>query len=391
MRQFEDLFPSGRGRPSIPASVMASILVLQTLHDLSDRETAEAARCDLRWKVATVGPQRIRPVHAGVLAVNGWPSPRGRTAINEAVRRVVADDSGSCVAAANAVDSTILADAVATQDTITRSWSRRSARVGRDRPGDRRCTGRVQAPAARSIDWDEPGAKDALVSALVQRRERGAGGARRDRSRTGSRWPQRWHCWRWWPVRMSSPPKGPMAPMAGGASPAKSPPPVISTVDRRPAHPCPPRRAGDGTGRMWPREPETGIITDEALTKAAGTENSDPGVAERFLAADTGDAHGAKDAAPHHDGDRTTCAIEGARVMVRRFRLRHGGSAWRDQLRRAPGGDQTQAVDRACGGRVHRRHYRRRAGAWLPGRSHPPAQRDPGGQLRCAVPRLPAA
>jgi hypothetical protein len=32
---------------------MASILVLQTLHDLSDREAAEAARCDLRWKVAT--------------------------------------------------------------------------------------------------------------------------------------------------------------------------------------------------------------------------------------------------------------------------------------------------------------------------------------------------
>ena len=50
---FDDLFPSGKGRPSIPASVMASILVLQTLHDFSDRETAEAARCDLRWKVAT--------------------------------------------------------------------------------------------------------------------------------------------------------------------------------------------------------------------------------------------------------------------------------------------------------------------------------------------------
>ncbi|MEA2770486.1 MAG: hypothetical protein QOD93_3448, partial [Acetobacteraceae bacterium] len=27
-KEFEDLFPSGRGRPSIPASVMASILVL---------------------------------------------------------------------------------------------------------------------------------------------------------------------------------------------------------------------------------------------------------------------------------------------------------------------------------------------------------------------------
>lgn len=50
---FEDLFPSGRGHRSIPASVMASILVFQTRHDLSDRETAEAAGCDLRWKVAT--------------------------------------------------------------------------------------------------------------------------------------------------------------------------------------------------------------------------------------------------------------------------------------------------------------------------------------------------
>ena len=34
-------------------------------------------------------------------------------------------------------------------------------------------------------------------------------------------------------------------------------------------------------------EPQTGIITDEALTRAAGTENSDPAVAERFLAAET--------------------------------------------------------------------------------------------------------
>jgi len=33
-------------------------------------------------------------------------------------------------------------------------------------------------------------------------------------------------------------------------------------------------------------EPQTGIITDEALTRAAGTENSDPAVAERFLAAE---------------------------------------------------------------------------------------------------------
>jgi len=39
-------------------------------------------------------------------------------------------------------------------------------------------------------------------------------------------------------------------------------------------------------------DPETGIITDEKLTGAAGTGNSDPAVAEKFLAAETapGDA-----------------------------------------------------------------------------------------------------
>ena len=45
---FCDLFPSGRGRPSIPADVMASVIVLQTLHGLSDREAADAATFDLQ-------------------------------------------------------------------------------------------------------------------------------------------------------------------------------------------------------------------------------------------------------------------------------------------------------------------------------------------------------
>src|SRR4029450_8573731 len=49
---FADLFPSGRGRPSVPAEVIASVLVLQTLQDLSDAEAMDALRCDLRWKVA---------------------------------------------------------------------------------------------------------------------------------------------------------------------------------------------------------------------------------------------------------------------------------------------------------------------------------------------------
>ena len=49
---FADLFPSRRGRPSIPADVVAAVIVLQTLHGLSDSEAVEAVTFDLRWKAA---------------------------------------------------------------------------------------------------------------------------------------------------------------------------------------------------------------------------------------------------------------------------------------------------------------------------------------------------
>src|SRR5260370_30243953 len=50
---YADLFaPPGVGRPSLPATQIAAVLALQTLHDYSDRETAEAVRFDVRWKVA---------------------------------------------------------------------------------------------------------------------------------------------------------------------------------------------------------------------------------------------------------------------------------------------------------------------------------------------------
>ena len=63
---------------------------------------------------------------------------------------------------------------------------------------------------------------------------------------------------------------------------------VISTVDPDARHTRKsPEARRDGYRAHVAAEPDTGIITDEALTKAAGTENSDPAVAERFLAADT--------------------------------------------------------------------------------------------------------
>jgi hypothetical protein len=65
---------------------------------------------------------------------------------------------------------------------------------------------------------------------------------------------------------------------------------VVSTVDPDARHTRKsPENRRDGYRAHVAAEPETGIITDEALTKAAGTENSDPAVAEEFLAADDGD------------------------------------------------------------------------------------------------------
>src|SRR3974377_738206 len=47
-----DLFTSRTGRPSLPADLVGSVLVLQALHDLSDGQAADALKFDIRWKVA---------------------------------------------------------------------------------------------------------------------------------------------------------------------------------------------------------------------------------------------------------------------------------------------------------------------------------------------------
>ncbi|GAA0828836.1 hypothetical protein GCM10009525_26770 [Streptosporangium amethystogenes subsp. fukuiense] len=49
---FADMYPSRNGRPSMPPQVLAAAMVLQTLHGLSDFDTVQELRCDLRWKAA---------------------------------------------------------------------------------------------------------------------------------------------------------------------------------------------------------------------------------------------------------------------------------------------------------------------------------------------------
>ncbi len=49
---FADCYVEGRGRPSIPPSTLAKILLLAYRCGLSDRQAMEAVRFDVRWKVA---------------------------------------------------------------------------------------------------------------------------------------------------------------------------------------------------------------------------------------------------------------------------------------------------------------------------------------------------
>lgn len=296
--EFEDLFPSGKGRPSIPASVMASILVLQTLHDLSDRETAEAVRCDLRWKVATGMALDDKGFDPSTLVY--WRKRLARSdrpqRINEAVRRVVAETGVVRGRGKRAVDSTILADAVATQDTITQLISA-VRRVGRIVPGAAEaiaavCTGHdYSCPGKPTIDWDEPGAKDALVSALVNDANallEALAGIDEEVAAQESVAAA---------LAMLALVAGQDVEPAEGSDGTDgrwriarkvAPDRVISQVDPEARHT---RKSSevrrDGYRAHVVAEPETGIITDEALTMAAGPANSDAAVAEQFLAGDS--------------------------------------------------------------------------------------------------------
>src|SRR3954464_10113804 len=151
---FADLFPSRLGRPSEPADVVAAVLVLQALQGLSDREAVEALSFDLRWKAACGWPVAAAGFHPTVLTY--W---RRRLAastrpnrIFDAVREVVAATGALTGKTRRALDSTVLTDAVATQDTVIQLIAA-IRRVRREVPG----APEVVAAHCTAHDYDDPG------------------------------------------------------------------------------------------------------------------------------------------------------------------------------------------------------------------------------------------
>src|SRR5690606_64929 len=117
---FADLFGSGRGRPSVPADVIATTMLLQALEGLSDRDAIAALRTDLRWKVAAGVTLDYAGFHPTVLTLwrNKLRASDRPQRIFEAVREVI-DATGVLLGKTRrALDSTVLDDAVTRQDAI---------------------------------------------------------------------------------------------------------------------------------------------------------------------------------------------------------------------------------------------------------------------------------
>ncbi|MDA8291891.1 MAG: IS1182 family transposase [Actinomycetota bacterium] len=169
-QEFADLFPSGRGRPSTPAALICSVMVLQALEGLSDRDALRQLRNRIDWKVAC----GLSLDDAGFDFTNltYWRaklrSSERPERIFDAVRKVVQETGVLQTKTRRALDSTILDDAVATQDTVTQLISQ-----------SRRVLGAVPALASTPlahdyasmqkpvIDWSDKQMRDRLITELV--------------------------------------------------------------------------------------------------------------------------------------------------------------------------------------------------------------------------------
>ncbi len=279
-----DLFPSRTGRPSLPADLVGSVLVLKELFDLSDAQTADALKFDLRWKVAC---------GRSLLQLSFDPSTlvywRKRIAASDrpdrvfdAVAEVIAQTGILAGRRKRCVDSTVFDDAVATQDTVTQLVAaiRKVARVvpGAGAVIAAVCTLDYGKPGKPPIDWDDPAAKQALISDLVNdalavlEALAGPGAPERDAAAADA--------------------LGLLALVAGqDVEPAEgsdgtdgrwriarrvAPDRVISTVDTQARHTRKSKsKRRDGFRGHVAAEPDTGLITDCEMTMAAGDGSSD--------------------------------------------------------------------------------------------------------------------
>jgi hypothetical protein len=177
---FADLYTeSARGRPTVPARVMATVLLLQAFEGLSDREACDRLEADLRWQAAAgtdVGPAAFHPTALVGMRNRLRASARPRRLFEDT--KVVARETGAMKGRARVLDSTAVYDAVATQDTVTQLRAAiRKVLAGLDQAGSPvaamvrqvlRRDDEYVSPGKPPCDWDDPAAREVLVDELVR-------------------------------------------------------------------------------------------------------------------------------------------------------------------------------------------------------------------------------
>jgi hypothetical protein len=178
---FADLF-SGQGRRSVPPSVVATVMVLQRLDGLSDREAVDRYAFDVRWRYAA---------GVGGYGAGGW----GRFAhtvlvdMRERLRRserpdrifevgLAAAHEAGLVGRRRVLDSTPLYDAVATMDTVTLIRSALRGLLGAAGGADPALAAEMRAALSSGddyasagkpqIDWDDAPAREELIDSRAR-------------------------------------------------------------------------------------------------------------------------------------------------------------------------------------------------------------------------------
>ena len=176
---FADLYAeSARGRPTVPARVVAAVMVLQSFEGLSDREATDRLEVDLRWQAAAgvdAGYWAFHPTVLVGMRIKLRASDRPRRLFEDT--KMVARATGAMRNRARVLDSTPVLDAVATQDTVTqlRAAIRRvltvldktAGPVAAQVRGVLRRDDQYATLGKPPCDWDDPAAREALVDELV--------------------------------------------------------------------------------------------------------------------------------------------------------------------------------------------------------------------------------
>ncbi len=177
----KEMYCADNGRPSLPPSMMAGIMILEFYDDVSDAEAVERVLYDLRWKVALNLPlddKGFDPSSLSVFRTRLVEHKQERYAFDRLLE--VAREEGFLADKVTLLsDTTNVKGAGATQDTYTllRKGTRKLLKaMGYHLPGKRQgCSANIEKLLATyvdqdrkaEIDWSDPAKRNEQLKTLV--------------------------------------------------------------------------------------------------------------------------------------------------------------------------------------------------------------------------------